>query len=321
VRSYGRLEAPNRTDRPCSTRRRHRRRDAIMVVVSRQSYVERGPVPALAELVSTVWIQRVPASSSAYTQRNLPNGTVEIVCEIGAVPRIAGPRTAPAIDFLTPGTTLIGIRVQPGAAGSLLGVPARELLDLSVTGDEFWGSEGCALGERLAGAASPQAALELLQRHLARRLVVGPATDRIVTETVRQLRAKPTQALRAIRSSLHVSERHFRRRVQAAVGVPPKTLQCMLRFQRLLAVTQLASWRGIPPARQPLATLAASTGYADQSHLIRECRRFTGLTPSGFLNQVARDCGCGHDHRASFVRAFASGQSLVVAGTAPGHPL
>src|SRR5919106_1253771 len=169
--------------------------DAIMVAMSRQSYVERGPVPALAELVSTVWIQRVPASSSAYTQRNLPNGTVEIVCEIGAVPRIAGPRTAPAIDFLTPGTTLIGIRVQPGAAGSLLGVPARELLDLSVTGDEFWGAEGCALGERLAGATSPQAALELLQRHLVRRLVAGPATDRTVTETVRQLRAKPTQAL------------------------------------------------------------------------------------------------------------------------------
>jgi AraC-like DNA-binding protein len=282
-----------------------------MVAVGRQSYVERGPVRALVELVSTVWIQRVPESSSAYTQRNLPNGTVEIVCEPGAMPRIAGPRTAPGIDFLAPGTTLIGVRVQPGAAGPLLGVPARELLDLSAAADEVWGSEGCALGERLAGAPSPEAALELLQQHLVRGLVGRPAMDRIVMETVRQLRAEPARPLSVIRSSLHVSERHFRRRVQTAVGVPPKTLQRMLRFQRFLAVTQLASWRGVPPARQPLATLAAITGYADQSHLIRECRRFTGLTPSGFLNQVARHCGCGHDHRASFVRALGSGRSPV----------
>jgi AraC-like DNA-binding protein len=287
-----------------------------MFAVSRQSYVERGPVPALAELVSTVWIQQVPASCPAYMQRNLPNGTVEIVCEIGTTPRIVGPRTAPAIDFLAPGTTLIGVRVQPGAAGPLLGVLAREFLDLSVATDEFWGFEGGVLGERLAGAPSPEAALALLQRHLVRRVVAGPAMDRIVTEAVRRLRAEPTQGLSAIRSSLHISERQFRRRVQTAVGVPPKTLQRMLRFQRFLAVTQLESWRGTPPARRALARLAASTGYADQSHLIRECRRFTGLSPSGFLNQVASHCGCGHDHRASFVRALGSGQSLVPAGRA-----
>ena len=33
----------------------------------------------------------------------------------------------------------------------------------------------------------------------------------------------------------------------------------------------------------PLTQLAHDTGYFDQSHLIREFRAFTGLTPRGFL--------------------------------------
>jgi hypothetical protein len=45
-----------------------------------QSYIERPPVPALAGLVSSVWIQQVSADADPYKLRNIPNGGVELLC-------------------------------------------------------------------------------------------------------------------------------------------------------------------------------------------------------------------------------------------------
>ena len=103
-----------------------------------QSYVERPPVPALTGLVSSVWIQRVSPAADPYTQRNIPNGGVELLCPVGSVPRVVGPLTRPLVEVLVPGTTVVGVRLRPGAAASVLGLPASELADLVVGTDELW---------------------------------------------------------------------------------------------------------------------------------------------------------------------------------------
>jgi AraC-like DNA-binding protein len=88
--------------------------------------------------------------------------------------------------------------------------------------------------------------------------------------------------------------------VFAPGGVGPKALQRMLRFQGFLARVQLALSRGAKPAGDGLAQLAADVGYANQSHLTRECLRLTGVTPRAFLRETQQHCGCGHDHEVSF---------------------
>ena len=65
-----------------------------------------------------------------------------------------------------------------------------------------------------------------------------------------------TVTLRALRSSLFVSERQFRRRCEAATGLAPKALQRMLRFQGFLARVQFALIRGLSPATAGLGRLA-----------------------------------------------------------------
>jgi AraC-like DNA-binding protein len=106
--------------------------------------------------------------------------------------------------------------------------------------------------------------------------------------------------LRSLWSSLEVSERSFRRRCRSAVGIGPKALHRILRFQGFLARAQYALARGRRPDEDGLARLAVDAGYADQAHLTRECRRLAGVSPRVFLDQVQRSCGCGHDHEASF---------------------
>jgi AraC-like DNA-binding protein len=265
-----------------------------------QGYVERPPVPALAGLVSSVWIQQVAPDAEPYTHRNIPHGGVELVCPVGSVPRIVGPLTRPLVELLAPGTTVVGVRFRPGAAPAVLDRPATELLDLAVDTGALWGRSAVALGERVEGAPSPADALADLQRHVVGRLGDAPDPDPLVSEAVRQLMPWRTADVGSLTSRLFISDRQLRRRCQAAIGLAPKALHRVLRFQGFLALVQSALSQGREPAADGLAALAADAGYADQAHLTRECVRLTGVTPRTFLRQTARACGCGHVHEVSF---------------------
>ena len=229
---------------------------------------------ALRGFVTATWTQRTGAEP--HRHRRVPNGSVELRCRAGAPPQLAGPLTEPGVEVLPPHTSVLGVWFSPGAAAAVLGLPAAELTDTVVDAAEIWGSLSTMDGDP--------------QRMVLRRLRSAERPDPVVAEVVRLLWTE--------RSSLPISERHFRRRCQATTGLAPKTLQRVLRFQVFLAEVQSALARGRRPGG--LAALAAASGYADQAHLTRECARLTGLTPREFLRETERQCGRGHDHEASF---------------------
>ena len=250
--------------------------------------------------MSSVLVQRVSPDAAPYHQRDVPNGSVELRMRLGEVPELTGPLTAPRAQVLAPGTTMIGVRFHPRVATPVLGMPASELVDLSVRADELWGRSAAALADVVAGAPSPEAALRLLEEHLARRLAAAPPPDPLVREATRRLMPWRAADVGEVTSALNVSERHLRRRFASEVGLAPKALHRILRFQGFLALAQQALAQGRSPAREGLAAMAAEAGYADQPHLTHECLRLTGLTPRAFLTAVEDHCGSGHDHSASF---------------------
>ena len=75
---------------------------------------------------------------------------------------------------------------------------------------------------------------------------------------------------------LGVSERQLRRRFVHSVGYGPKLLERILRLRRFIAAAACARTKS-------LTGLALAAGYADQSHLTRECRELTSLTPTQLL--------------------------------------
>jgi AraC-like DNA-binding protein len=263
-----------------------------------QTYVERVPLPALAGRVRTVWVQRT--GSQPYVQRNLPTGGVELQFSIGAVPRLMGPLTAASVQVLPAHTAVVGARFWPGAASPLLGLPADELVDLTVRLDDVWGGAAVRLGELLAGAPGPGEALELLQRYLVGRQARTDRPDPLVAEAVRRLMPWQPVEIGSLTRQLAISTSQLRRRFLAMVGVGPKTLQRTLRFQGYLALAQAAATPGRPRGSR-LADLAAEAGYADHAHLSRECLRLTGVTPRELLGGATDRCGCGHDHAASYL--------------------
>src|ERR671910_1764352 len=76
-----------------------------------QTFVERRAPASLAGTVTAVWSQRV-GGVAPYLQRHVPNGQMELRWVSGGPVQLVGPRTAPVAETLSPGTTVVGLRLR-----------------------------------------------------------------------------------------------------------------------------------------------------------------------------------------------------------------
>ena len=260
-----------------------------------ESYVERPPLPGLAGVVRTVWVQRT--GETPYVQRHLPTGGVEIHFPLGGRPQLVGPLTGPQIEVLPAHTTIVGVRFHPGTAPSLPTV-LDDLVDQRLNLAELWGSPVGRLEEVMTRAETPRRALMALQAHVLRQS--RAQVDALVREAVKALMPWHPVNIDALAGHLALSASQLRRRCLHAVGMSPKVLQRTLRFQGFLALAQAGATASGRRGADGMAGLAVDVGYADQAHLSRECLRLAGLTPRQLLGGSIDRCACGHEHSASY---------------------
>jgi AraC-like DNA-binding protein len=148
------------------------------------------------------------------------------------------------------------------------------------------------VSERIA--TEPKRAVEALEGVVSTQLARRDAADSAVAFSVERLAARATRAS-SLAASVSLSERHLRRRFKAAVGLSPKTLERVLRFQRFLVLIHSGGW-----SRLGLARTSAALGYADQAHLTRECVYLSGFPPAELIRQTEIHCRGRHDHSPSF---------------------
>jgi AraC-like DNA-binding protein len=231
------------------------------------SYTER---LLTSSLTCCTWEQNTPV---AWEQRVVPDACVDLIWS-GDRLMIAGPDTRARLVVLTPGTRMVGVRLRPGVAGAVLGLPASELRDATTdAADVLGGHCARALLDALFGAVSagddPHA---VLLAAIERRTGSGP--DPLVHAAVAAL-GRPHARVGAVAAELGLSARQLQRRVSDAVGYGPKTLARILRFRRL---------QTLPSA--PLVELALEAGYADQAHMTSEVTELAGIPPVRFLKDL-----------------------------------
>jgi len=237
------------------------------------------PSVLVAEVVASRWHG---VAGWDRTLRVLPDGCADLIWDgdelivVGAHP---GPLRFPVVGD----AHNTGLRLRPGTAGVVLGVPMVDLPLEAVRLDALAGASARRLEDRLRAADGDVATQhELLERHVADRIDTGPRAgaaptlDRTVVEATRRLRV-PTSTVDTVAAGVGLSPRELRRRFLTHVGYGPKALQRVLRFRRFVlhAGDDGAS----------LADLAARSGYADQSHLGRECLRLSGSSPRQLVEQ------------------------------------
>lgn len=200
----------------------------------------------------------------------LPDGCADLVWRSDGALFVAGPDLGPVVHRHPLATGFVGLRLQPGAAATVLGVAANELRDQQVPLADLWGKHADELAERLAEAGANRNRRALLARVLRERIAVD-RLDQAVLAAARTLERGPHRVA-AVAEHVGLSDRSLYRRFVRQVGYGPKTFARVMRFRRFLALGE-AGGGG-------LATLAAVAGYADQAHLNRECRRLAGRTPA-----------------------------------------
>ena len=170
----------------------------------------------------------------------------------------------------------LGIQVNftPLGARMLLGLPMRELTGHVVGLDALLGREGASLGERLAALPGWPARFDALDAFLLARLSEAPAPRPDVGYAWSRLAAADGAVpVGALCDELGCSRRHLSARFGEEVGLAPKAMARVLRFNRAVARVR---------AGDDLAAVAAACGYYDQSHLTREFGALAGLPPAAY---------------------------------------
>lgn len=250
----------------------------------------RASPPALSDLVEHVFVLDVRRARQP-SWMILPDYSAHVLVRIGRGPRglrvaacsIVGPRKEPtSVDVRTRAWT-IGVRLRPGALPALTGLPASDLVDATCGAGEAWGAEGDRLDARLSGEIDPEAVLTHLRAFLGARAGRAPQREWTVRGLSRQvLESGGTVRVERVAERLGVSARALRLRSHELIGLSPKRFARTHRLFRAIDVARASS-------APDWARIAASTGYADQAHLVREFGALLGETPVRFHARGLRD--------------------------------
>ena len=170
---------------------------------------------------------------------------------------------------------LLGVRFWPGAIGKFVVAPLAEIVDGLADESALRTALARRISRTVCGAERADR-LRLVQTALVEELTGAPVCDGLTREAaLALLRSEGRIKIDGLAVALGVSLRTLERRFAADVGIPAKSLASVLRFRRVLKAfeTSAVAW----------TDLAMDCGYYDQSHLIRDFKRFTGRAPRAYL--------------------------------------
>ncbi|UVK45830.1 AraC family transcriptional regulator [Mesorhizobium sp. AR07] len=184
----------------------------------------------------------------------------------------AGPVTIESFG----GACCIQVNFTPLGARRFFRLPMIELTDSMVVLDDVLGTEGIALREQLGNAPDWGTRFDIAEAFVAARLNKAAETPlEIVWAYDRIVASGGRTRISSLAERLGWSRKHLASGFSNAIGIGPKTLSRIVRFNRALGLSrrQTADW----------ADIAADCGYADQAHLVREFRDLAGETPTALV--------------------------------------
>jgi AraC-like DNA-binding protein len=250
-------------------------------------YSEIKPSPPLRRFVECFWtLQGDGSIETSPAERILPDGCVELILNFGdrflqhmederkLQPRhfLVGEMTGPILISPCGAVELLGIRFQPGGTCPFVDVPAHEVTDRLV---DLGGVSGkleqgllrsCAEAQTLAekvAAADAFLVSSVIERKYDSQLLALAATI---------INRRGLVSVDQLASDAGVSNRQLERRFQHEVGISPKLLARIVRFQQV--------FRAVEQCNAAWADVAVECGYYDQAHLIRDFNQFAEQTPA-----------------------------------------
>ncbi|MGH9755639.1 MAG: AraC family transcriptional regulator [Blastocatellia bacterium] len=252
-------------------------------------YREFQPAPSLSNHVECLWLlESSDQGESATQERILPDGCFELILNFGAPFRerkeagrselqpsrfVVGQMTQPVLVSPTGPVQLLGIRFAPGGALPFFPIPPGELTNRITPLEDVAGALDRELSGRAYEARELAEKIGIVETLLIKQMNAKEERGASLRKAISEIVSSGGQtSVDRLAKGLGVSGRQLERRFMSEVGLGPKLLCRILRFQRVFRAVECAdkNWAGI----------AADCGYHDQAHLIRDFRQFAGQTPS-----------------------------------------
>lgn len=215
---------------------------------------------------------RLTARDAEY---RFPDGSVQAASEV----HIIGP-TSGAMKVCAQGpVTVFGMGLTPAGWAALIGDDASSMVNRTIDATTLFGAAPLRQAMAALRAAPDIAARVAIGEALVRELVdtgdVG--ARRFVRQVDGWLAANPSPEMDDLIDLAGLSRRQVERKCKALYGVPPKLLARKYRALRA-AVAMLATGEALDDAIE--------RGFYDQSHMIREVKQFTGMTPGQIKDEA-----------------------------------
>lgn len=234
--------------------------------------------PGLREHLARPHVGFVDGSVGQHSWVEYPSGMVTIILNMGDA---FGGHPSAFVAGLTETRDVIrrdgpieclDVKLTPPGARRLLGMPLEELTGAVVAIGDVLGPSADDLGSRIAAQRTWTTRARTLDAALLRRGDELPGVDRRTEWAWRCIVTRHgLVSVRQLANEVGWSQRHFIQTFRRQLGLTPHKLARVTRFNTVLPALRDGS---------DAADLAARHGYADQSHLIREVREFTGATPT-----------------------------------------
>jgi AraC-like DNA-binding protein len=248
----------------------------------------RPPHPALARFVRRGYVGYAERVGTPLRRLEVPHEAIVVVVNLG--PSIVVDAWGEKRSFVAglhdravvtehPGDQLgIQLDLTPQGARMLLGLPMRELARRVVDLDALLPGE---LVDRLGSTDDWAARFDLLDAFLLARLErAAPPRPDVAFAWSRLVATHGAVGVAQLCAELGCSRRHLAARFGEDIGLAPKAVGRILRFQRVLALLEHEE------GRARFADIAAAGGYYDQPHLNRDFRELAGCTPGEYLGRV-----------------------------------
>jgi AraC-like DNA-binding protein len=230
-----------------------------------------------------------------------PDGSVEVVIDLGddtirlfnregselifGSSIVCGPHSEYFVIDTANESRVIGIHFKPGGIHPFLKDSLDKILNTHLSLDILWGSRAGEIRDELLASSLPEVMFRVLERRLLslafRPLEQHPAVEYALNELRRSQVAK-------IIEHIGMSHRRFNQMFKEEVGMAPKQLSRIYRFQeamRLIGNGGNIAW----------ADIAMACGYYDQAHFIKDFQSFSGINPSNYHSISGR-----HHNHATF---------------------
>ena len=270
-------------------------------------YEEHAPLPALAPFVERLWTLEGHASMlGGALQPVLPDGRPELILHLGdRFDRIhsdgreerqdallfAGQMTSQLVLRPTGVIRVLGIRFEPFGAAALFRIPQQELAGLTIDLSAVSSPLARALRSVQEQSRTLAAAAIDAQQALMPFVRVSKPDARIEYAVHEIARRRGAVSVDGLAHASGLTRRHLERQFLQHVGVGPKRLARITRFQHAVSLLERSD------SSQRGAVTAAACGYADQAHFIRDFKALAGCAPTEHLLRQAVLTGFFVDRR------------------------